>query len=218
MIHPTAYVSPETTLWENVTIWPYAVLEWTCIVWDGVKIMSHVWMSESSLGKDSTLVPFAKIEKSKVWERCKIWCELRKCSIGDKVSASHTNIVLEKVTIHWKTNIASWTVFAWWWGQFTGDGSWYIKWELHMWTNVFVWINTAFYPGRDQTITIWDDVYIAGDIWLRHDVPTGHTVYQNTLVDHLMSKWMSFDIVKRTESYCILNWNKMKEDGVLKYW
>lgn len=218
MIHPTALISPETTLWENVTIWPYVVLEWACVIWDNATIMSHVWISNSSLGEWSTLVPFAKIEKSQIWERCKIWCELRKCVLGDRVQASHTNIVLEWTTIAWYTNIASWTVFAWRWGQYTDDGTWYIKWTLHIWTNVFVWLNTSFLPGKDQTITIWNDVYIAWNISLRHDVPDGHTVYPSSLVDHLISKWATFDILKRSESYCILTWNKMKDDGILKFW
>ncbi len=218
MIHPTAVISPESNIWKNVTIWPYAVLEWACIVENGATIMSHVWMSESSIGEETTLVPFAKIEKSTIWARCKIWCELRKCTLGDRVQASHTNIVLEWVSISGYTNIASGSVFAGRWGQYTDDGKWYIKWKLHIWTNVFVWLNTSFFPWKDQTITIWDDVYIAWNIWLRDDVPDGHTVYPCTLVDHLISKWKSFDIVKRTESYCVLNWNKMKDDGILKYW
>ncbi len=217
MIHPTAIISEETILGNNVTIWPYAVLEWKNIIWDNCEIMSHARMRDSELWNETVLVPFAKIDKSIMWKQCKVWCELRKCHFGDRVQASHANIVLEGVTVDWYTNIASGSVFAGRWWEYN-DEWWYIKATLTIGKNVFVGLNTVFFPWGDQKISIWNNVYIAWDLEIRHDVPDGHTVYPRSLVEHLQSKGTEFDIVKMTESYALLNRNKMKEEGILKYW
>ncbi len=217
MIHPTAVVSEETILGEWVVIWPYVVLQGKNIIGDGVQMVSHVRVSDSVIGKETVLTAFAKIESSTIWERCKIGCELRKCVLWERVQASHTNIVLEKTYIQWYTNIASGTVFWVRWGHKTEEGA-YIKWSLHIWTRVFVGLNVSFFPWSDQSISIGDEVFIAGNIALRHDVPAGHTVYPTGLVKALERKGKEFEIVKETEEYCILNWNKMKEENIMKDW
>ena len=217
MIHPTAIISDQTTLWKNVIIWPYAVLEWTNTVADDCEIMAHAWMRDSTLGTWTMLTPFAKIDKTSLGNFCKIGAELRKCHFGDRVQASHTNIVLEWTTIAWYTNVASGTVFWIWWGEYDADGG-YIKGSLSIGTNVFVGLNSVFFPGRDQKISIGNDVYIAGDLEIRHDIPDAHTVYPRSLVEHLQTKWTTFDVVKMTESYAIINRNKMKEEGIMKHW
>ena len=217
MIHPTAIISKETTLWSNVTIGPYAVLEGENIVGDDCEIMAHAWVRDSSIGNSTILTPFAKIDKSSLWNWCKIWAELRKCHFGDRVQGSHTNIVLEWTTIDGYTNIASGTVFGIWWGKYDEKGA-YIKGALNIWSRVFIGINATFFPGSDNKISIWNDVFIAGDLEIRHDIPDGHTVYPRSLVEHLQKKWQTFDVVKMTESYAILNRNKMQEEGIMEYW
>lgn len=216
MIHPTAIISEQTILGKDVLIWPYAVIEWDCQIWDWCEIMAHSWMRDSSIWAGTILTPFAKIDKSTLGKDCKIWAELRKCNFGDRVQWSHTNIVLEWVSIAGHTNIASGTVFGVWWGEYTDDW-WYIKGSLNIWSNVFIGLNTVFFPGRDQKINIWNDVYIAGDLEIRDDIPDGHTIYPRSLVEHLQSKGQDFDIHKINESYAILNRNKMKEEWIMKY-
>jgi len=175
MIHPTAIISDETQLWADVTIWPYVVLQGKNIVWDRAHIMAHARIADSEIGDETVLTPYAKIEKSVLGKKCKIWCELRKCKLGDRVVWSHTNIVLEWTTIDGYTNIASGVVFGIWWGAYDDDG-WYIKATLHIWHNVFVGVNTVFYPGKDQKISIGNDVYVAWDLSVRHDIPDWHRI------------------------------------------
>jgi UDP-N-acetylglucosamine acyltransferase len=91
-IHPTAVVAPNVKLSEGVSIGPY------CIVGSGVKLgkntrlISHVVIEETDMGKDCIVYPFTIIGLPP--QDLKYKNEKTKVKIGEK------NIIREYVTIH----------------------------------------------------------------------------------------------------------------------
>ena len=171
-------------------------------------------MHDSSIDDDTILTPFAKLDQTKLGKSCKIGCELRKCTFGDQVYGSHTNITLECVTIADTVNISAGTIFGIRGGQ-KPDGV-YDKKKLSIGSHVFIGLNTSFLPShRVDEMTIGNHVFIAANTQLRHDVPDGHTVYPTAAVEPLLAKRPEITIYKQTPQYTILDRNKMVEESLI---
>jgi UDP-N-acetylglucosamine acyltransferase len=93
MIHPTAIVSPQAALGENVSIGPYTVIEGDVVIGSGTNIGAHVYIDRyTRIGKDCSISPFAAIGTPP--QDKKFTGEKTEVVMGDE------NVIREYVTIN----------------------------------------------------------------------------------------------------------------------
>ena len=173
------------------------------------EIQSHSWLFDSSVGNNSLITPFAKISFSHIGDTCKIGCEMRKSTIGNNVKASHTTILIENVIAGNNINFG---------GVFTAanyDGK--QKATLRIGNNCFLGTYlVAVGNFKTGERVIGDNTYIAANITLRNDVPSGHTVYPTSIAKHLTTKRPELEIISQNPDYTIIKWDKVTEEGLLQ--
>jgi len=92
-IHPTAIISPQTELGENVSIGPYSIIEGEVFIDSGTQIGAHVFIDRyTRIGKNCRISPFASIGGPP--QDLKFKGEKTQLAIGDD------NIIREYVTIN----------------------------------------------------------------------------------------------------------------------
>lgn len=92
-IHPTAIISPDASIGENVEIGPYCVVEANVTLGSGCKLHSHVVIhGDSTIGVDNEFFPFSAIGIKS--QDLKYAGEPTALIVGDR------NVFRENVTIH----------------------------------------------------------------------------------------------------------------------
>lgn len=208
-------LSSETILEDNVQIDPYVVTIWSCKIWSWTQIMSHTYIQDSQIGSENIIKPGAVIMTSQTGWSCKLWCEMTNCTLGDKVMAVHSNIILENIHTGSNINISGWVMFASFAGKRVNGKS--VKSTLLIWDRVFIWLNTALIPSSKRPeMKIGSNVFIAWSINLRHDVPDNSTVYPTPLAKKVAAH-RELPIHYENDEYTILDWNKIEEEDLLIY-
>ncbi len=96
MIHPSAIVSPDAGLGENVEIGPFSVVGPGVTLGDGCRLHSHVVITgHATIGRDNEFFPFAAIGGKT--QDLKYAGEPTYLEIGDR------NVFRENTTIHRST-------------------------------------------------------------------------------------------------------------------
>jgi len=187
VIGPNTHLKGKTSIGARCHIDGSAYIE-DCRIGDDVHVHFSVVLSESELGNQAEVGPFAHLRKGAVLAaRAEIgnFVEVKKSFIGEHTKAKHLSYIGD-AEIGRDANIGAGTITC----NYDGFHKYRTK------------IGDRVQVGSDTTLvaplTIHDDVYIATATTVRHDVPAGALVF-NTRQEAVREGWTAAKRAKEAE-------------------
>jgi bifunctional UDP-N-acetylglucosamine pyrophosphorylase/glucosamine-1-phosphate N-acetyltransferase len=186
VIGPNTHLKGKTTIGARCRIDGSAYIE-NCRLGDDVRVHFSVVMSDSELGQQTAVGPFAHLRGAVLAPRAEIgnFVEVKKSVIGEHTKAKHLSYIGD-ADIGRDTNIGAGTITC------NYDG--FRKHRTRIGDRVQVGSDTTLVAP----ITIHDDVYIATATTVRHDVPAGALVF-NSRREEVRDGWTAAKRAKEAE-------------------